>query len=139
MTDVDGKKARPAPVLTEDNVVFWDNARDHRLTAQQCGGCRRLRHPPRPMCPHCHSLAVDYAELSGNGSVYSYSLLHHPQHPAFDYPVVAALIELDEGIRIVSNVVGIDPHDLHVGLRVAVEFRSTDADMAVPVFHPSSR
>jgi len=138
MADAMTAALRPAPVLTEDNVEFWDNASAHRLTAQRCGRCERMRHPPRPMCPHCNSLDVALVELSGNGSVYSFSLLHHPQHPSFEYPVVAVLIELDEGIRMVSNLVGIDPHDVQVGRRVAVEFEPTAGDMAVPVFRPTS-
>ena len=63
------------------------------------------------MCPHCSSLDVEVTTLSGRGTVYSYAVLHHPQHPAFEYPVLAALVDLDEGIRIVSNLVGVEPDD----------------------------
>ena len=71
-----------------------------------------LRHPPRPMCPECHSVDVEIVELSGDGTVYSYAILHHPQHPAFSYPVVAVLVDLDEGVRIVSNLIGVAPRDV---------------------------
>ena len=98
---------RPAPVVTEDSAAFWDAADEDRLVTQRCAACGRLRHPPRPMCPECGSLTVEVVELSGRGVVYSYALLHHPQHPAFEYPVLAALIDLAEGIRIVSNLVGL--------------------------------
>lgn len=138
MTDAAGRAVRPAPVLTEDSFGFWDDARAHRLTAQRCDRCKQLRHPPRPMCPHCNSLDVEVVELSGHGTVYSYSLLHHPQHPSFAYPVIAALIALDEGMRMLSNVVGVDPHEVHIGMRVAVDFAPTAGDMAVPVFRPAS-
>ena len=127
---------RPAPLLTEDNHEFWEAARDGRLVAQGCSSCGRLRHPPRPMCPHCHSLDHELVELSGRGVVYSYALLHHPRHPRFDYPVVAALVDLDEGIRLVTNLVGVEPGEIRIGLPVTVAFAPTDDGMAVPVFRP---
>jgi uncharacterized OB-fold protein len=127
---------RPAPVLTDDNVVFWDAAAAGRLVAQRCGACGVLRHPPRPMCPHCSSLAVDVVDLAGTGTVYSWAVLHHPQHPAFDYPLPVALVDLDEGVRVVSNLVGVAPDAIRVGMRVAVELRPTLGERAVPVFRP---
>jgi len=130
---------RPAPLLTEDNHQFWVAAREHRLVAQQCDSCNELRHPPRPMCPHCGSLAHSSATLSGRGTVYSYSLLHHPQHPAFTYPVVAAIIDLDEGLRFVSNVVDCDPHSVTIGMAVTVRFEPTAGDGVVPVFAPAPK
>lgn len=88
------------------------------------------------MCPHCRSLGHEQVQLSGRGTVYSYALLHHPQNPLFTYPVVAALVDLDEGIRLVSNLVDIDPDDVRIGLAVTVAFAPTADDMAVPVFRP---
>ncbi len=127
---------RPAPILTEDNHAFWDAAREGRLVTQRCAGCERLRHPPRPMCPSCHGLEQEVVELAGTGVVYSYSILHHPQHPSFDYPVVAVLIDLDEGVRIVSNLVDVEPEDVQIGMPVEVRFVPTRDEMAVPVFAP---
>ena len=127
---------RPAPVLTDDNHEFWEAARDGRLVAQRCSSCERLRHPPRPMCPHCHSLDHQLVELSGRGVVYSYALLHHPRNPRFDYPVVAALVDLDEGVRLVTNLVDVEPSDVRIGLPVTVAFAPTADEMAVPVFRP---
>jgi uncharacterized protein len=128
---------RPAPVLTEDNHGFWEAARDGRLVAQARSSCGRLRHPPRPLCPHCHSPDRELVELSGRGVVYSYALLHHPRNPLFDYPVVAALVDLDEGVRLVTNLVDVEPGDVRIGLPVAVEFAPTADGMAVPVFRPA--
>ena len=127
---------RPAPIVTEDSAAFWDAADEGRLVAQRCAACGRLRHPPRPMCPECHSLDVEVVTLSGRGVVYSYALLHHPQHPAFEYPVLAALVDLDEGIRVVSNLVGVEPEAIRIGLPVQVEFVATDGEHQVPVFRP---
>ena len=132
----EGAVTRPAPLLTEDNHWFWDAARDGKIVAQRCSGCHRLRHPPRPMCPWCRSLQFEIADLSGRGSVYSYSILHHPQNPAFEYPVIAALIDLEEGVRVLSNLVDVEPGDVHIGMPVAVDFRATLRDGRVPVFRP---
>jgi uncharacterized protein len=129
---------RPAPIVTDDSEAFWTAARDGRLVAQRCTACWRLHHPPRPMCPHCHSVDHDLVDLEGTGTVYSYAVLHHPQHPAFSYPVVAALVDLDEGPRLVTNLVEIDPADVHIGLAVEVVFVPTADDMAVPAFRPRS-
>jgi len=132
----DPAPVRPAPMVTDDNAVFWDATLDGRLVAQGCAECGRLRHPPRPMCPHCHSLEVDVVDLSGRGSLYSYALLHHPRHPAFEYPVIAALVDLDEGVRLVSNLVDVAPDDIRIGMPLEVAFVPTADAAVVPVFRP---
>jgi uncharacterized protein len=89
------------------------------------------------MCPSCHSLAVEVVTLSGRGTLYSYAILHHPQHPAFDYPVLAALVDLEEGVRIVSNLTRVAPEDVHIGMSLEVEFEPTIDEGRVPVFRPA--
>jgi hypothetical protein len=89
------------------------------------------------MCPHCQSLDHRGVELSGHGTVYSYSLLHHPRNPLFEYPVIAALVDLDEGIRVVSNLVDVDPGAVRIGMPVEVGFAATADGMKVPVFRPA--
>jgi uncharacterized protein len=126
MTETGAQPARPAPILTDDN--------EGRLVTQRCQACGRLRHPPRPMCPHCHSLDFDVVEMSGDGEVYSYAVLHYPQNPAFEYPVIAALVDLSEGIRVLSNLVDVDPADITIGMPVTVDFRPTRDDGVLPVF-----
>lgn len=127
---------RPAPVVTDDSEAFWTAVSDGRLVAQRCGGCRRFRHPPRPICPHCHSPEHELFDLAGTGTVYSYAILHHPQHPAFDYPLVVALVDLDEGVRFVTNLVEVDPLEVRIGMAVEVVFAPTVDDMAVALFRP---
>jgi uncharacterized OB-fold protein len=127
---------RPAPVVTEDSEGFWSAAAEGRLVVQRCSSCHRYLHPPRPMCPHCHATGHEWVEAAGTGTVYSYALLHHPQHPSFDYPIIAALVELDEGVRIVTNLVDIDPVDVAIDLPVEVTFVPTLGGAAVPVFRP---
>ncbi len=128
---------RPAPVVTGDNEGFWSAAAEGRLVTQRCTACGRLSHPPRPMCPDCHSLDQEFIDVAGTGTIYSYSILHHPQNPAFEYPVVAVLVELDEGPRILSNLMGCPPDLVHIGMAVQVTFEPAAHDTAVPVFTPS--
>ncbi len=133
-----GEVTRPAPILTDDNRFYWDAALEGRLVTQRCQQCGRLRHPPRPMCPECHSLESEIIDLAGDGVVYSYAILHHPQNPSFEYPVIAALIELTEGVRVLSNLVDIDPKHINIGMPVTVVFRPTRHEGAVPVFKPKA-
>jgi hypothetical protein len=128
--------ARPAPRPTDDSAVYWNAIARHELVAQRCDGCSTLRHPPRPMCPHCRSLEWCEQRLAGTGSLYSYAVLHHPRSPAFDYPVLVALVDLDEGIRIVTNLVDIESRDIRIGMRLRVAFEATSDGAAVPVFGP---
>jgi uncharacterized OB-fold protein len=125
---------RPAPRPTEDGAVYWDAVARHELVAQRCRVCARLRHPPRPMCPRCRSLEWQEQRLTGTGTLYSYAVLHHPRSSAFEYPVLVALVDLDEGIRIVTNLVGVAPADVRIGMRVVVEFEPTAHGGTVPVF-----
>lgn len=128
--------SRPPPVLTDDNEGYWMAAQEGRLVVQQCHGCGRFRHPPRPMCPDCHSLERGWHEASGLGVIYSHALLHYPQHPAFDYPVPAVLVALDEGVRILSNVIDVERHAITIGLPVQVDFVPVADGFSVPVFRP---
>jgi uncharacterized OB-fold protein/acyl dehydratase len=127
---------RPRPAITHDNAFWFEGAKHHRLLIQRCTACGRLRHPPEPMCPQCQSLQWDAVESSGRGVVYSFVVNHYPQVAAFDYPLVVALIELEEGTRLISNVVGVEPRDVHVGLAVEVEFADFDPDLTLPQFRP---
>ncbi len=127
---------RPGPVLTEDNEGYWLAAREGRLVIQRCASCGALHHPPRPMCPDCHSTELDWQQAAGTGTVYSYALLHHPQNPAFTYPVMAVLVELDEGVRLVSNLLEVDPDEIRIGMAVEVVFEPAGDGFALPVFRP---
>lgn len=89
------------------------------------------------MCPDCRSLSLEWQESSGRGVVYTYALLHHPQHPAFTYPVSAVLVDLEEGPRILSNLVDVDPSDIRIGMAVEVAFEAAADGYAVPVFRPT--
>src|SRR5207302_7059365 len=81
---------RPRPAITHDNAFWFEGAKAGKLLIQRCGSCGRLRHPPRAMCGNCHSLEWETVEASGRGTVYSHVTVHHPQVPAFDYPLAVA-------------------------------------------------
>jgi uncharacterized protein len=130
--------SRLAPTTTPDTQFFWDGLREHRLLIQRCMSCGALRHPPRPMCPACHSLEWDTLEGSGRGTVLSCVIPHHPPLPWFPGLFVVALVELDGGVRLVTNVVGVEPQAVTVGMRVEVRFEHFDEDLVLPLFAPDA-
>jgi uncharacterized OB-fold protein/acyl dehydratase len=131
-----GAARRPRPAQTRDNAFFWEGAAKGVLLIQRCASCSRLRHPPGPMCPHCHSLEWDTLEASGRGRVYSFVVAHHPAIPPFEYPNLIVLVELEEGTRLVSNLLGIDPGEAEIGMPVRVEFTKVDDELVLPLFRP---
>jgi len=127
---------RPRPAITRDNAFFFEGAREGRLLVQRCTTCGVLRHPPRPACSSCGSLAWDTVTASGRGTVYSFVVVHHPQVPGFDYPLPIAVVELEEGTRLVADLVGVDPADVHVGMPVVAELVAVDDELTLPMFRP---
>ena len=128
---------RPRPALTQDNRFFFEGAKQHKLLIQHCTNCGVLRHPPRPSCANCRSFEWDTVTASGRGTIYSFVVNHYPKVPAFDYPLVVALVELEEGTRLVANVSGIAPEEMAIGMPVVAEFVDFDEDLTLPVFRPA--
>jgi uncharacterized OB-fold protein/acyl dehydratase len=127
---------RPRPALTHDNRFFFEGAKEHKLLIQRCSNCGTLRHPPRPSCANCQSFEWDTVTASGRGTIYSFVVNHYPQVPAFDYPLVVALVELEEGTRLVANVGDITPDTVAIGMPVIAGFEAFDDDLTLPVFRP---
>ncbi|MEV0115122.1 OB-fold domain-containing protein [Streptomyces sp. NPDC050844] len=127
---------RPRPVINRDNAGFWEGVARHQLLIQRCGDCRALRFPWLPGCNACGSLEWDTVEASGQGTVYSYVVMHHPPFPAFDPPYAVALIDLAEGVRMVSNVVGVPSDKVRIGQPGLLEFQRVDEELELPVFRP---
>ncbi len=126
----------PRPTSDADSRFFWDGVAKGELRIQRCGGCRALRHPPRPMCPRCHSLDWDSVVASGRGAVYSFVVHHHPPVYGLETPFAVALVALDEGTRIVGNVTGLPPSEVRIGLPVEVDFASVDGAWTLPQWRP---
>lgn len=128
--------ARPQPPINLDNAFFWEGVGAGELRIQRCGNCQTLRHPPRPMCGACQSTQWDTITASGRGEVYSYAIHHHPQLPGIELPLVAVLVELEEGVRFVSTLTGAGPDDVHIGMPVEVSFEDAGDDLTLPLFRP---
>ncbi|MER6777563.1 MULTISPECIES: bifunctional MaoC family dehydratase N-terminal/OB-fold nucleic acid binding domain-containing protein [unclassified Streptomyces] len=134
---------RPRPVVNRDNQGFWDGVADHELLIQRCTACATLRFPWLPGCNACASLDWDTVEASGAGTVFSYVVMHHPPFPAFTAhenpaaaggPYAVALVELAEGVRMVSNITGVPYDKVRIGMPVQLEFLRVDEDLELPVF-----
>jgi uncharacterized OB-fold protein len=117
-----------------DNAWWWQMADAGKLGIQRCLGCHTLRHPPRPMCGDCHSLAWDAVESSGRGTICSFTVLHHPQFPGYQYPLIIVLVDLEEGTRLTSQLVDCAPEDVDFGLPVQMLVRRDPDGFALPVF-----
>ncbi|MBK7971893.1 MAG: OB-fold domain-containing protein [Deltaproteobacteria bacterium] len=128
------KPRRLRPALGHDNAWWWDGLRCGELLIQRCKSCGQLRHPPRPMCGACQSTQWDTLASGGRGSVYSFVVMHHPQVPGYEYPLVVVLVDLDEGTRLISNLVGVAPGDVHIGMRVEARIEDVDPELALPLF-----
>ncbi len=131
------KPTRPRPPLGHDNTWWWEKVKAGELPIQRCKRCGTLRHPPRSMCGNCQATEWDSIAASGKGTVYSYVVCHHPVFPGFEFPIVAAVIELEEGTRIVSNVVGIDASKVRIGLPVRLSIEAVDEQLRLPLFRPA--
>lgn len=133
MTDTN----RPIPRLDPITRPFWDASARGVLCFQQCAGCRHRWLPASVVCPACWAGDTSWVESSGCGRVFSFAVYHRAYHPAFEplLPYVVAVIELEEGPRLVSNIVGIPPQEIQVGMPVHVEFLAA-GDTALPVFRP---
>ncbi|MCA2273511.1 MULTISPECIES: Zn-ribbon domain-containing OB-fold protein [Mycobacterium avium complex (MAC)] len=111
---------------------FWAAASRHELVIQRCQDCGRYRHYPQPLCAHCHSFAWQWAPVSGRGVIYTFTITHRPFHPAWAdrLPYVVATVELDEGVRMVSDLPPEDTDDVCIGAPVEVFFDDIVDDMA---------
>jgi uncharacterized OB-fold protein/acyl dehydratase len=128
------RDARPRPAVNQDTSFFWEGARRGELLIQRCSSCGALRHPPRPACPSCRSLEWETQRASGRGTVHSYVVHHHPPVPGFDPPYVVALVELEEGTRLISNLVEVDPAEVAIGMPVEIVFDRIDDELTLPLF-----
>jgi uncharacterized protein len=128
---------RPRPAINRDNAFWFEAASERRLVIQRCADCEQLRHPPGPCCPTCNSFAWDTIEPTGRGHVHSYVVAHHPRIPGFTYPHVVALIELEEGVRLLADVLELEPGEVEIDLPVELDWLEADEDLTLPAFRPS--
>ncbi|MBI2369710.1 MAG: OB-fold domain-containing protein [Deltaproteobacteria bacterium] len=133
-----GEYKKPLPVPSEDSGPFWEACRRHELCLQRCEACGRFRFPPAILCPECHSLAFQWAPVSGRGKVWSFVVFHRAYHPGFaeELPYTVAWIELEEGARVISNVVGCRPDEVRCDMSVEVGFEDVTPEVTLPKFRP---
>lgn len=138
MTDTDRTDLpAPAPLVNPETKPFWDATAEGRLLLPRCDGCQQLIWYPRAICPSCHHASTTWEELSGRGTVYSFTVTRKGQGRwASAAPYVVAYVELDEGPRLLTNVVDCDPDAVHIGQPVEVAFADTGEGTALPRFRP---
>jgi uncharacterized OB-fold protein len=131
---------RPLPDPTPETREFWDGARRGELRIQRCRACNRAYFYPRPFCPHCSSRDVEWFTASGRGRLHTYVIAHRGP-PGFRdaTPYVIAVVELDEGPRMMSNVIGVEPtpEALPVDLRLEATFERQSDEITLPLFRPA--
>lgn len=124
----------PRPVADGDSRPFWEGLQKHELWIQQCAVCHQHIFYPRSICPHCFSEDLVWKQSSGCGTIYSYTVVHQAFGPfADETPYVVALIELDEGVRMMTRMVAA-PEDVRIDLRVVVTFTDLAEDLTLPYF-----
>ncbi len=137
MAETSTRRPRPLPQPTPETQHFWDGTKVGELRLQRCNDCGHVYFPPRPLCPECSSRHVEVFAASGNGKLLSYVINHRP-HPAFEGPYAIAVVELDEGPTMLSNIVGCEqtPEALVLDMPLAVTYED-NGDIAIPLFRPT--
>ena len=132
---------KPLPKINADTRAFWEGCRDHELRIQKCGDCGHLRWPPAFLCPRCLSQKTVLVSASGRGTVYSYTVYNVAFDPAFrrDLPYVVALVALEEGPHLVTNIVGCDPSAVSCDMPVEVVWDDVTETLSLPKFRPAVR
>ncbi|MET7896530.1 Zn-ribbon domain-containing OB-fold protein [Streptomyces mirabilis] len=126
----------PPLIVTQDNAFWFEGAKEGRLLIQRCTGCGALRQPPGPCCPVCRSFGWDTVESSRRATLHSYTVVHRPRDAAFGYPLAIGLADLDEGVRLVADIDGVDPADLRIGMPLDVVFTEHAHGETLPRLRP---
>ena len=126
---------KPVPRPSPESLPFWEAAKEKRLLLPRCNHCGHFFFPPSQRCRLCLSPDAAWAESKGTGRIYSFVVYHRPYHPAFeaDVPYIVAIVELDEGVRLLSNIVGSPPESVRCDARVRVTFEERDGT-SIPMF-----
>lgn len=132
------EERRPLPVADPGTAPYWEGTRAHELRLPKCEDCGEVHFYPRTLCPHCGSSRFAWIATSGRGTVYSFTVVHRPPSPAFKplVPYVVAVIALDEGPHLMSNVRGCRPEDVRIGMAVTVAWEDVDPAATLPYFVP---
>lgn len=128
--------SKPVPAITPDLREFFEGTRAGRLMVQKCDSCGRLRFPAHDLCSSCNSTASRWIPVSGRGQVFSFNIMHQVYHPGFagEVPYAVVVVELEEGCKFISNLLGVKPHDIRCGMPVEVVFEKLSDEVSIPKF-----
>jgi len=135
------RQAQPRPVTDDPlDAEFWQFCQLKQLRFQRCGTCGTWRFLPRYMCARCGAAEFDWAESAGRGRIFSWTVTYQPFHPAFaaDIPCIAAVVELDEGVRMATRLLGCDPNAVVLDMPVALTFKDNGDGYLIPCFKPAN-
>jgi hypothetical protein len=132
---------KPLPTPQPESDAYWAAAARGELLVQSCADCGDAQFYPRNFCLACGSRNVEFKQATGRATLYTFAIVHQPPHPGFagDVPYIAAIVELEEGVRMPTNIVGIepDPENLSIGMRLVAEFEPVSDGIALPKFRPA--
>ncbi|MFO1027931.1 MAG: Zn-ribbon domain-containing OB-fold protein [Acetobacteraceae bacterium] len=130
---------KPIPVPDDISAPFFDGARQGRLMLQHCTACSKWSFPVRERCPHCFAPKLEWRAASGRGTLYTFTIMHQVMNPGFasSVPYNVAQVDLEEGVRMVSNVVGISNDALKVGMKLQAVFEDVGENVSLPKFRPA--
>jgi len=131
--------SRPLPRPSPFSRPFWEAAKRHELLIQRCPKCRTHIFYPRYNCTECGARDLEWVKASGKGTIYTYTVARRPTHPAFAdrVPYIIAIVELEEGPRLTTNIVDCDPDSVRIGTPVEVAFEDVNEEVSLPVFRPA--
>jgi uncharacterized protein len=129
-------EAVPAPFPSVVSQPYWESLKRGELRFQRCGACGGITHTPASICAHCLADDLTWEPSTGTGTVYSYTMVWRPQTPAFQVPYCPIIVDVDEGWQTLSNLIGVEPDAVEVGMRVRVEFHPIADGFVLPYFRP---
>ncbi len=130
---------KPIPEPTPETLPYWEACKQHELRLPYCTKCREFFFYPRAFCPTCFGWEIEWRQVSGKGTLYTYSIQYRPQAPGFEPPYITAIVQLDEGPRLMTNLIDIepDPERVKCDMPLEVVFRDITDEISLPLFRPS--
>ena len=133
-----GEYKKPLPEITPESRPFWEGCKRHQFLLQHCRACGALQHYPRGVCASCCGADLEWQPSLGRGTVYTFTVTHRSQARGFkeEVPYVLAWVELEEGVQVMTTIVGCDPARVTIGMAVEVTFEDVNAEVSIPRFKP---
>ena len=128
--------SRPLPRPTRLSAPYWEGCKQGVLRVQRCSDCGRCVFIPQPLCTSCMSRNLEWVESTGRGTLYSHSTVYRPQQPVFEVPYTIAIVELEEGYYMLTNLVEVEPEAVEVGMPLEVAFERMSEEITLPFFRP---